>query len=302
VVTSELASRGHRPLAYLVSPALLWAALRFGRRGSTVAIAVAVAIAVWNTTHYEGPFAVHSNTISILNVQLYIAVAAVSTLCLAAVVAERERFAARLAASRSRLIKASDTERRRLEHNLHDGAQQRLSALATRLGLAADRARAAHEPGAAVLDDAGSEVAVAIDELRELAHGIHPAVLTDLGLAAAVRTVAARATVSITVDVTTTRFDETTESTAYYVLAEALANAQKYAHASSISLRATTSSGVLHLEVVDDGVGGATERPDGGLKGLRDRVESLGGTFLVDSSGAQGTRIAAGIPVTSSAA
>ena len=104
------------------------------------------------------------------------------------------RFAERLDASRARLVKASDTERRRLEHNLHDGAQQRLTALAIRLGIAAERAREAHEPGVLALDDARNEVVLAIDELRELSRGIHPSVLTDLGSRAALRTVAVRST------------------------------------------------------------------------------------------------------------
>src|SRR3954452_6324465 len=140
---SEIAFRSATPLAYLVFPALGWAAVRLGRRGATLAISVAVGFAVWNTTHYHGPFVFDSVSTSVLSTQLYIAVAALATLCLAALVAERRRFAERLDASRARLVTASDTERRRLEHNLHDGAQQRLTALAIRLRLAADLAREA---------------------------------------------------------------------------------------------------------------------------------------------------------------
>ena len=229
--------------------------------------------------------------------QLYIAVAALSTLCLAALVSERKRFAERLDASRARLVKASDTERRRLEHNLHDGAQQRLTALAIRLG-AGRRARArCSRAGRAALEAAGTEVVLAIDELRELAHGIHPAVLTDDGLASAIRGVAARSTVPITLlELPSTRFDDSVEATAYYVFAEALTNAQKHAHASSIHVRATTTTRTLHLEIADDGIGGATERAGGGLTGLRDRVEALGGTINIDSPSGHGTRIAAAVP------
>jgi signal transduction histidine kinase len=223
-------------------------------------------------------------------------VAALSTLCLAAVVSERRRFAAGLDASRARLVAASDTERRRLEHNLHDGAQHRLSALAMRLGMAAAHARDAHEPGAPFLDAAGEELILAIDELRELAHGIHPAALTDLGLAAAITSVAARSTVPVTVELPSTRFGETSEATAYYLITEALTNAQKHAHASSMHVRATTTPRTIHLEVVDDGVGGAAESAGTGLKGLRDRVEALGGTFEIDSSAGHGTRVVAAIP------
>ena len=126
---SEIAFRSNEPVAYLVFPTLIWAALRFGERGATLAITIAVGCAVWNTTHNEGPFAVRSITHSVLATQLYLAVAALSTLFLVAVVTEREAFARRLATSRSRLVEATETERRRLGRNLHDGAQQRLTAL-----------------------------------------------------------------------------------------------------------------------------------------------------------------------------
>ena len=295
---SEIAFRSESPVAYLVFPALGWAALRFGRRGATLAIAVAVGFAVWNTTHYHGPFVFDSLTLSVLTTQLYIAVAAVSTLCLTALVRERRRFADGLDASRARLVKASDTERRRLEHNLHDGAQQRLIALAIRLGIAAERARESRDAGAAALGDAGTEVILAIDELRELSHGIHPAALTDLGLASALTSLAARSSVAVTFvdELPSGRLDEAVEATAYYLSAEALTNAQKHAHASSIRVRASATHRTLHLEIADDGVGGATESPSGGLTGLRDRVEALGGTFKLDSPSGHGTRIAAAIP------
>ena len=224
--------------------------------------------------------------------------AALSTLCLAALVSERKRFADGLDASRARLVKASDTERRRLEHNLHDGAQQHLTALAVRLGLAAELAREAREPAAAVLDEAGAEVGLVIDELRELSHGIHPSVLSDLGLARALKGVARRSSVPITFvdELPSTRFDESVEATAYYVVAEALTNVQKHAHASSARVRATTTRDALRLEIADDGTGGATEPASGGLTGLRDRVEALGGAFDLYSPSGHGTRIAAAIP------
>jgi len=294
---SEIAFRTESPLAYLVFPALAWAPLRFGRRGATLAIGVAVGFAVWNTTHYHGPFVFESIPLSVLSAQLYVAVAAVATLCLAALVCERRRFEEGLDASRARLVEASDNERKRLEQNLHDGAQQRLTALAIRLGIAADRARKEHESSAPALESALGEVGLAIDELREIAHGIHPPALTDYGFASAVAGIVRRSTVPVTIEaLPATRFDSAAEATAYYLVAEALTNAQKHAPASSMRIRASSAPDTLHLEIVDDGSGGATERGGGGLSGLRDRVEALGGTLAIDSPTGHGTRIAATIP------
>jgi signal transduction histidine kinase len=294
---SELAFRSHRPLAYLVFPALIWAALRFGQRGATLAVAVAAGFTVWETTHYVGPFVFDSVTRSVLNTQLYLAVSALSTLSLATVVAERERFAEGLRASRARLVGATDTERRRLEHNLHDGAQQRLTALAVHMGLAAERARQSPDRAGDLIEGLEGELSLAIDELRELAHGIHPPMLTDLGLAYTIRNLAARSSVPIELlELPSTRLDSTAEATAYYVFAEAVTNAQKHAQASSIRVRAPLAPGVLHVEVVDDGVGGAREGSGLGLQGLRDRVEAIGGTFELDSPAGRGTRVAVEIP------
>ena len=294
----ELVSRSHRPLADLVFPALIWAALRFGQRGATLAVAVAAILSVWNTVHYAGPFVFHSITHSVLSTQLFIAVASVSTLYLAAVVSERRRFAAGLAASRARLIDAADTERRRLEHNLHDGAQQRFISVAAHLGLAAEVAQQRSEEDAAVFAELQAELLLGIDELRELGHGIHPAVLTDFGLATAIRNMARRSSVPIELlELPATRVDAAAETTAYYVFAEAVANAQKHAHASKLQVVAVVGTHTLHIEVADDGVGGATESAGSGLQGLRDRVEAVGGTFHVDSATNRGTVVAAAIPL-----
>jgi signal transduction histidine kinase len=294
---SEFALRRGHPLTYLVFPTLIWAALRFGQRGATSAIAVLVGFTAWNTAHYMGPFSVESITDSVLSTQLFLAVAAFGTLCVAAVVSERERFADGLSASRVRLVDAADTERRRLEHNLHDGAQQRLTALGLRLQLAAEYVREAPERAAAILEAAETDVLLAIDELRELAHGIQPAVLTEQGLAYAIESIAARSTVPIELsELPQARFDARAEATAYYVVAEAVTNAQRYAHASSISVRATVVRRSLRLEIGDDGIGGAAEGKGSGLQGLRDRVEAIGGTFGVDSPPG-GTRVVAAIPI-----
>jgi signal transduction histidine kinase len=299
---SELALRGDRPLTYVVFPALIWAALRFGPRGATLAVAITAGFTVWGTTHYVGPFVFHSITHSVLSTQIYLAVAALSTLCLAVVVSEREQFAERLRDSRARLIRAGETERRRLEHNLHDGAQQQLIALLVRLRLASERTTQAPEQAATLFEQAEVELSQAIDDLRELAHGIHPHVLADLGLAEAIKGLAARSTVPITVlDLPRVRLDEATEATAYFVTAEAVANAQKHAEAMSVQVTATLTRKVLTLEIADDGVGGAAVSAGSGLEGLRDRVEAVGGTFEVDSPLGAGTRLTAVIPARAAA-
>lgn len=296
---SALALDNHRPLTYLIFPGLIWAAVRFGQRGATLAIAMVAGFAVWATTHYIGPFVDHSLTRDVLRVQLYIAVAAISTLCLAAAVTEREELARRLSASRARVTQAADTERRRLEHDLHDGAQQRLTALAVRLGIASGRVRHDPELAPTIIDEAERELLLAIDEVRELAHGLQPATLSRLGLAKAIESIAARSAVAIDVlELPSTRVDPAAEATAYYVIAEAVTNAQRHAQAVTIGIGAVLVDDVLRVEITDDGVGGAAEIAGVGLQGLRDRVEAVGGTFEVTSAPGHGTRVAAGIPAT----
>ena len=297
-VLADFSTRTDRPVAFLVFPALIWCALRFGQRGATLGVAIAVSVTLWNTTHYLGPFAYRSISRTELSTQIFVMVASLTTLILAAVVSERAALARGLRASRARVIRAGDVERRRLERNLHDGAQQRLTWLAVDLGRAAERARVSPEDAAELLEEAEVKLELAIAELRELAHGIHPAVLTDLGLADAIKSVAMRSTIPVTVaDMPADRVHESTEATAYYVFAEAVANAQKHSGASAITVRAVAGSRTLRIEVADDGVGGAAPRSGSGLEGLRDRVEATGGTFAVAPGGAGGTRIVAVIPI-----
>ena len=298
VALAEFATRSSTPIAYLVFPMLIWAALRFGQRGATLAVALTAIFTVWNVTHYGGPFHFNSITRSVLTTQLFIAVAVLTTLCLAAAVAERERFAMRLGASRLRLISASDNARRKIERDLHDGAQLRLTWLAQRLHDSAAIARREPERAAQVLGEAEGELQLAIDELRELAHGIHPAVLVDFGLGEAVRSLARRSSipVGLVVDLPPERLSSATETVAYYVVAEAIANAQKHSEASSIEVRAVVSRGALRIAIDDDGVGGAVEWPGSGLEGLRDRAEASGGTMGLVSEPGDGTRISVVIP------
>jgi signal transduction histidine kinase len=298
VTLSAFATRNSQALTYLVFPPLIWAALRLGRHGATLAVAVAAGFAIWETTRSVGPFAFQSVTDSVLATQLYLAVSALSTLCLAAVVSEREAFAASLAASRARLVEAAADERRRIEQNLHDGAQQRLTALAIRLDLAAEQA--SDVPGTAGdLHAAAEEVSAATEELRELAHGIHPSVLTVYGLAHALTGLAGRSAIPIhVIELPATRVDAAAEATAYFLISEAVTNARKHANATSIDVRATTSEGVLRIEIVDDGCGGASESGGSGLQGLRDRVEAIGGSLEIESPEGSGTRLLAVLPAT----
>jgi signal transduction histidine kinase len=298
---SDLALRESEPLTYLIFPPLMWAALRLSPRGATLAVAVAAGFAIWETNRRIGPFAYESITDSVLATQLFLAVSALSTLCVAAVVAEREAFALSLGASRARIVEAAAAERRRIEQNLHDGAQQRLAALVVRLNLAADNARGVPADAASALQPAAEEASAAIDELREIAHGIQPSVLTDHGLARSLQAVAARSAIPVRlVELPGERVDATAEITAYYVVLEAIANASKHAAASSIEVRAATTRSGLRIEIADDGRGGASESDGSGLRGLRDRVEAIGGSFAVQSEDGRGTRVVAVLPLASS--
>ncbi|MFZ1996981.1 MAG: histidine kinase [Solirubrobacteraceae bacterium] len=224
------------------------------------------------------------------------AVAALSTLCVAAVVSEREEVAARLAASRVRLVDAIDSERRRIERDLHDGAQGRLAAVQLRLGVASERVRERPDEATRALLGAQGEVAQAIEDLRDLAHGIQPRMLAQFGLARAIESFVERWSIPVdTRDLPATRFDSSVETTAYFVLAEALTNAHKHARASSIRIRARAHARSLWIEVLDDGVGGVVETGFG-VQGLRDRVEATGGSLEIDSPPGAGTRIIADIP------
>ncbi len=465
IVLIEVPSQ--RDVPYIVFPTLIWAALRFGPTGAATAVAIVSSLTVWNTAHGSGPFVRTSLTHSLLASQLFVAVAALTSLVLAAVTAERsasetaqraltaehaalrriatlvageaaakrvfeqvtaeaartigaaaaslarfdpddmvtfvggwsesgtlafpvdsrvaveetgvlaavretgepqridryerqtgeliERFTSfgygsaaaapvklgaqvwgalvtagrsgaplpagsearltdfadlvaqalanadayrKLAASRARIVEAADTERQRLERNLHDGAQQRLVSLALHLRLVKSGLRKDPASAEARLSEAEDELGRALDELRELARGIHPAVLTDRGLAAALEALAERASV---LPVTLTRVPEdrlpdSIEAAIYYLVAEAITNVTKYAQATQATVAVDRSNGIATVVVSDDGIGGAEPNTGSGLVGLADRVEALGGRLRIDSPPGRGTRITAEIP------
>jgi signal transduction histidine kinase len=205
-------------------------------------------------------------------------------------------------ASRARLVEAEDTERRRIERDLHDGAQQRLVSLQISLQLLRRHLGPNADPAAlAELEAAAEEAERAVAEVRELARGVHPAVLTEAGLAAALTSIAERSSVAVDLETSIEgRLPAPVEATAYFVVAEALTNAAKYARATRATVRAVVSGDRLRLEIADDGVGGAALDGGTGLRGLEDRVTALGGTFELASPDGGGTRIAVELPCASS--
>jgi signal transduction histidine kinase len=463
-----------RDVPYIVFPVLLWTALRFGPRGAATAILVVCSMTVWNTAHNDGPFVRGSITDSLLATQLFIAIAALTSLILAAVMAERvraghalmateaaqrtlaaeqaalrrvatlvasepaphrvfeqvteevsrllglagasimqydgqrtarvvgtwshdgrvsfpvgarldldgdtvvarvlrtgsaqrvERYAEvggtladtlhrfgyggavaapvnvggrlwgvlvaasaadqpvgegleqqlcdfadlvaqalanadayeQLAASRARLVEVGDAERRRLERNLHDGAQQRLVSVALELSMVAAKLDKDPEGARTLLSAAREHLSDGLDELRELARGIHPVVLTERGLGPALEALQMRATIPVDItEVPAERLPPSVEAAAYYVVAEAITNVAKYARAASATVAVRRSNGVATVTVSDDGVGGADPDHGSGLRGLAARVEALNGRVDVDSPPAGGTRITAEIPL-----
>lgn len=202
-------------------------------------------------------------------------------------------------ASRARIVEAGDEERRKVQRDLHDGAQQRLVTLSLELGLIRNRLDPEVDPTIlAQLESIGDELLESIDELRELARGIHPSILTDDGLIAAIESLARRSAVPVSVDdLVAGRLPERVEVTAYFVVAEALTNVAKYARASQVVVRLESRDGMVRVEVEDDGNGGADPGSGSGLRGLQDRVSAIGGRLWVESPPGEGTRVWAEIPV-----
>ena len=212
--------------------------------------------------------------------------------------AEVEAQLAEVRASRARIVAAGDAERQRVERDLHDGAQQRLVALTLALRLARTRLGDGGDPAVKIsLEQASEEARAALSELRELARGIHPQILTSAGLHAAVESLAARSPAAVSVDIDpVARFAPNVEAIAYFVVSESLANIAKHAEAGAVDVRARWQDAVLTVEVADDGRGGADPQTGTGLRGLLDRVSAVDGTLVVVSPPGGGTRVVARIP------
>ena len=203
-----------------------------------------------------------------------------------------------LRSARQRIIDAADTERRRIQRDLHDGAQQRLVALALTLGLAESRLESDPAGAARLIAQAREEAQLAIRELRDLAGGIHPAVLSDRGLGAALQALASRAPVPVRLSgVPSARLSQAVEAAAYFVTAEALTNVAKYAQASEAVVHLSLEPECLRVQVSDDGVGGADPSTGSGLDGLRDRVDALDGHLELRSPAGAGTTVTVEIPL-----
>ena len=208
-------------------------------------------------------------------------------------ITDRKRAEAELRASRARLVEIADSERRRIQQNLHDGAQQRITAVLLSLG----RLREAPQARAELIDQAINELSVSLQEIRELASGLHPSVLSERGLVKALEALALRAGTSVELHTDVrSGLPEQVEAGAYYVVAEGLANALKHAGASTVAISARTDGANLVVAVSDDGLGGA-DQEGSGLRGLTDRIEALGGTLTLESPPRGGTRLLATVPL-----
>jgi PAS domain S-box-containing protein len=204
-------------------------------------------------------------------------------------ITDRRRAELELRDSRARVVESGDRERKRIERNLHDGAQQRLLAI----GILLRRMAMEPSPFADLIETAQQEVGHAITELRDLAAGIHPASLTEAGLATALRGLALRAPFEVTVQVPGERLPEPVEVAFYYVAAEALANAGKHAGAHRVEIALSIDASAATLRIADDGAGGADPKRGGGLLGLRDRLEAIDGSLTVASAPGTGTTVTA---------
>ncbi|MGH9012260.1 MAG: MASE1 domain-containing protein [Acidimicrobiia bacterium] len=310
-IGTRLLFGGSLPVVFLVFPFALWAALRHGPGVTAMVNAVVACIAVWATSRGHGPFTGHTTTVRLVVLDAFNAAVAVSSMMLAASVATTARLSAEnerlhrrvrsqladVVASRARIVATTDDERRSLERNLHDGAQQRLIALSYLLGLQAARLPADTDSELrATLTQAQHEITSTLEDLRGLAQIVHPPLLASLGLGPAVESLADQSTVPVEVEAYTGRYPPVVEAVAYLVVREALENVARHAGATTARVRVDETDGRLVVEVSDDGIGGADVSRGSGLLDLTDRVSALDGAMRVESSPGRGTCVRAELP------
>jgi signal transduction histidine kinase len=306
---SAIALSGDLPLTYIVFPALIWAALRFGPQGATLAVAATAGTTVAITASDMGAFLEHSITDSVLSSQLYIAVAAVTTICLAAIVAERRRAGRDLAESRRREGRRAVEERQRIARDLHDSVSQSLFSTTLHLRTAERAlARGGMDPEGPVgqeLDRAGQLTGGALAEMRALVFELRPGSLAEDGLVVALKlhaaAVSAREELAIAVHGPDERLPLTpaAEEQLYRIGQEALANVVKHAHATEAAIHVTTGGGAVAIAIRDDGWGfdAAVGRAGGfGLRSMRARAADLGGKLEIASGPGRGTLVRVTVP------
>jgi signal transduction histidine kinase len=306
---SVIALSADQPLTYMVFPAFIWAALRLGPQGATLAVAVAAVIAVLATSHEAGPFVEHSPTDSALNLQLYITFAALTTFCLAAIVSERRRAALELAESQRREGERAALERQRIARDLHDSVSQSL--FSTTLHVRTAQRALEHEqldstgPVGAELGEIGQLTRGALAEMRALIFELQPGALAEEGLVAALTkqasALSAREGLVIEVDGPDARLplEPEVEQQLYRLGQEALANVVKHARASSATVRIAAEDDTVSIEVNDDGRGfdpAAVGPEHFGLRSMRGRIADLGGRLEVTSAPGRGTVVRVEVP------
>ena len=291
---SVIGLSAEQPVTYAVFPALIWAALRLGPRGATLAVAIAAGIAVWMTANELGAFVEHSPTDNALNLQLYIIVSASTTLCLTAIVAERQQAAREVSQSRARAAAAGERERRRLEAELHDSAQNRIVALQIRLSLAQQRT------GDEGLGELSDLAAAATEDLRRIAHGLSPPMLSNYGLTAALKNEASHGAVPLEISDDEIGLSEPyVEQAVYLCCMESIQNAAKHGgEGTSATVRLRREDGELRFSITDDGCGfdRRTVTPGAGLANLHERIDTVGGRVEIMSAPGRGTTVAGAVP------
>jgi signal transduction histidine kinase len=309
VALSAIALSGEPPLTYLVFPPLIWAALRLGQRGATLAVAVAAGMTVGITANEMGAFVSHSITEAVLATQLYLAVAAVTTICLAAIVAERERSAFELAEAQRREGRRASEERQRIARDLHDSVSQTLftTALHLRTARRALRREGMNPDGGGARELTRVEqlIVTALSEMRALVFELRPGAVADDGLVIALTThaaaVSAREEITIAVHGPDERLPlpPAAEAQSYRICQEALANIVKHAHATEAAIDVAVDDGNVVIEIRDDGRGFAPsgDRTHGfGLRSMVARTSELGGRFEISSAPGHGTVVRVELP------